>query len=200
MEFCGLVSDHRSAKAEGQLQFPETGWAPQGPQRLGQCRRPLSRVEAVLQTRPCGQSRTAALRPPASPGGRTGAVPAQRGFCSPRAGVDPAGQRPDLSRRHSRSENRRGLRARWTSRCSFSGLRGKDTGWDPGWPAELGGLQAPVWGGVRREASACEGGEDSQAARAQGRSRRASGLTCHVGVGARAEEGAGGRAPGGRAR
>ena len=40
----------------------------------------------------------------------------------------------------------------------------------------------------------CEGGEDSQAAHAQGGTRRASGLTCHVGVGARAEEGAGGRA------
>ena len=42
----------------------------------------------------------------------------------------------------------------------------------------------------------CEGGEDSQAAHAQGRTRRASGLTCHVGGGARAEEGAGGRATG----
>ena len=123
LEFWGFVSDHRSAKAEGRLQSLERGWAPLGP---------------------CGQGGTAALRPPASPGSRTGAVPARRGFCSPRAGVDPAGQRPNLSRRHSRSENRRGLRARWTSRCPFSGLRGTNTGWDPGWPAELGGLQAPV--------------------------------------------------------
>ena len=31
LEFWGFVSDHRSAKAEGRLQSPERGWAPQGP-------------------------------------------------------------------------------------------------------------------------------------------------------------------------
>lgn len=194
-----MVSDHRSAKAEGRLQSPETGWAPQGPQRRGQCRRPLSRVEAVLQTRPCGQSRTAALRPATSPGSRTGAVPARRGFCSPRAVRTWQG--------NARTSAAATPGVRTVGACVPAGPvgapsqpQGHGHRVGPGRPAELGALQAPVWGGVRREASACEGGEDSQAARAQGRSRRASGLTCHVGVGARAEEGAGGRAPGGRAR
>lgn len=86
---------------------------------------------------------------------------------------------------------------RWTSRCSFSasGSRGH-RGWDPGGLLRAGGPQAPVWGGVRREASACEGGEDSQAARAQGRS---GGVRTDLsrGCGHPGRGGAGGRAPGG---